>query len=506
MPMPHSSVLAVVVLLLLAAEVRSFRSASPVAFVGSLVGRSGRSPSWGRANPRVTVASAARESVEPTVGPTATEEATPATAAASTATGKAPVASSRSDDRIGEEVAMGRAERKESDVLRWILRGVAAELFHNVVVRTLGRIRSRLLPTKDQGIDFLNEPKYRLPRRGELAVVTGATGGIGSEMVHELAFRGYDVVVAARNVERGRELARRVEGLLKVTPTKEGEQLGNQSVPGGGGDDPPAVTFVEYHADDPLSATHAASSIEGLEVPLKVLINNAGIMGKSKRKTMEVNLVGPALLTLALLPVMKNTKEDEEERATPPTVVNVGSSAHLRATYVVEEESPSKDRSWIKSLTNDPDDDLTIYARSKLALMQFSTLLRRGLSRKSDGGFGVRVYDAHPGLVWTPLLRDHIGDKAVATLTKTGLAGLIYKSPSEGAQAILGALDYALDPTETTSLGEQVYFTNGRPGGYAAPESVDSEECRRLWDRAIAPEVEGVVEMPKGRDLGSLER
>jgi hypothetical protein len=70
--------------------------------------------------------------------------------------------------------------------------------------------------------------------------------------------------------------------------------------------------------------------------------------------------------------------------------------------------------------------------------MQFSTLLRHWLPTSDPP---VRIVDAHPGLVWTPLLRNHIGDKAVRILTRTGLANLIYKSSSEGAQAIVASLD-----------------------------------------------------------------
>ncbi|KAL7532486.1 hypothetical protein ACHAXR_004665 [Thalassiosira sp. AJA248-18] len=127
--------------------------------------------------------------------------------------------------------------------------------------------------------------------------------------------------------------------------------------------------------------------------------------------------------------------------------------------------------------------------------MQFSTLLRQWLP-KSDPP--VQIFDAHPGLVWTPLLRNHIGDKAVGTLTKTGLANLIYKSSSEGANAIVSALDCF----SSTSLSKgQIYFVNGQPGGYAASESASLDASIQLWKYVLAPEVEGVVELPEGWGL-----
>jgi hypothetical protein len=74
----------------------------------------------------------------------------------------------------------------------------------------------------------------------------------------------------------------------------------------------PIISFVEYHADIPQSALDVASSVKELAQsndtenarPVSVLVNNAGIIGKSKQLTMKVNLIGPAMLTLALLSLM----------------------------------------------------------------------------------------------------------------------------------------------------------------------------------------------------------
>ena len=124
--------------------------------------------------------------------------------------------------------------------------------------------------------------------------------------------------------------------------------------------------------------------------------------------------------------------------------------------------------------------------------MQFSTLLRHWV-KKSGTNVPIQIFDAHPGLVWTPLLRSHIGDRAVGALTKSGLARLIYKSSSEGAQAIVSALDSA--PSLST---EKVYFVNGQPGGYAASESTSIDASIQLWEHVLAPDVEGIAHIPEG--------
>jgi len=349
-----------------------------------------------------------------------------------------------------------------------------------------------------------NAQRFRQSPKGEVAVVTGATGGIGSQMAHDLAFRGYDVVIAARDAVRGEALVKEIQGALNVTPiVKESSSESCRE------EDKdlllPTISFVQYHADRPQSALDVASSIKELGSPLTVLINNAGIMGKSKQLTMKVNLIGPSMLTFALLPLMTKAAIDGKITTTP-TVINVGSSAHLRATEsftLGESGNGDDDESWINTVPDTADDDLSVYAQSKLALMQFSTLLRHYLPESGDDYPPVRIFDAHPGLVWTPLLRNHIGDAAVGTLTKTGLANLIYKSSTEGAQALVAALD---SPSSAVKTEEQVYFVNGRSGGYAASESVSIDASLRLWKYVIAPEVVGVVELPQGWGLDGKGR
>ena len=399
----------------------------------------------------------------------------------------APTAKAKSRSIYGKSANTAKAKMKKSNVMRWAIRGVVTELFHNMFLRAFRRVRINLFATNERRFEMKNGPRYRHPPRREIAVVTGATGGIGSRIAHDLAIRGYDVVIAARDATRGEELATEIRGLMKVTPVMGTEESG-------GNDDVPVISFMEYHADVPQSALNAASAIKELGSPLSILINNAGIMGKSKQLTMHVNLLGPAYLTFALLPLM----EKSATRTTPPTVINVGSSAHLRATHVLDEDSlPSGENgdgkhSWIDSIPSVTDDDLSTYAQSKLALMQFSTLLRHWLPMSDPS---VRIVDAHPGLVWTPLLRNHIGDKAVRILTRTGLANLIYKSSSEGAQAIVASLDSSqLAP----AAREQVYFVNGEPGGYASSESASLDAAIQLWKHVLAPEFEGVVDLPKG--------
>ena len=51
---------------------------------------------------------------------------------------------------------------------------------------------------------------------GEVALVTGASSGIGAEFARQLSQRGYEVILVARREERMRELASRLQGHAHV--------------------------------------------------------------------------------------------------------------------------------------------------------------------------------------------------------------------------------------------------------------------------------------------------
>ncbi|KAJ8603128.1 hypothetical protein CTAYLR_004578 [Chrysophaeum taylorii] len=134
-----------------------------------------------------------------------------------------------------------------------------------------------------------------------------------------------------------------------------------------------------------------------------VLVNNAAVMGKSRSETMRVNVVATAAFTRAL---------------GAPVVVNVGSSSHLRAQRFTDP----------KLLADDTKDDLRAYAASKLCLMHYSQLLREE---------GVCVRDCHPGIVWTPMLKEYL--RYPNLVEATGLRRLLFKHPAAAATSLLTA-------------------------------------------------------------------
>ncbi|HLH29385.1 MAG TPA: SDR family NAD(P)-dependent oxidoreductase, partial [Acidimicrobiales bacterium] len=137
---------------------------------------------------------------------------------------------------------------------------------------------------------------------GRVAVVTGASSGIGAALARELARRGTDVALVARRAER-------LEWVLAdCRPAAPGSR--------------------SYPADlsDPEGAARLALRIWDEMGPIDVLVNNAGIPMRRAvqrltmdevRRAMAVNYLSPVAMTLALLPRMLERRQG--------VVVNVSS-------------------------------------------------------------------------------------------------------------------------------------------------------------------------------------
>jgi NAD(P)-dependent dehydrogenase (short-subunit alcohol dehydrogenase family) len=195
-------------------------------------------------------------------------------------------------------------------------------------------------------------------------LVTGATDGIGRETAHELARRGYRVVVHGRKSEK---LAAEVASLSKI------------------GSIPALSVRADFARLDDVRSMVA--ELETEDARIDVLVNNAGIYAKRDERTpdglestMVVNHLAPFLLTHLLLasPVGAGIQR----------IVNVSSVAHARGR--LDPEDPGGQRS-----TFDP---YGSYAASKLANVLFTVELARRLGTKAT------VNALHPGVVSTKLL------------------------------------------------------------------------------------------------------
>ncbi|CAN6294388.1 unnamed protein product [Urochloa humidicola] len=95
--------------------------------------------------------------------------------------------------------------------------------------------------------------------RGLVAIITGASSGIGLETARVLALRGVHVVMAVRNVSAG--LTAREAIVAKIPGAR--------------------IDVLELDLSSMASVRRFASEFDSLNLPLNILINNAGVMTRN---------------------------------------------------------------------------------------------------------------------------------------------------------------------------------------------------------------------------------
>ncbi|KAF1995682.1 short chain dehydrogenase [Amniculicola lignicola CBS 123094] len=141
-----------------------------------------------------------------------------------------------------------------------------------------------------------------MPSDKNIILITGANNGIGFDTAYALANASENnhVIMAARTPSKG-------EAALEELQSRKPK--GTLS-----------LVILDVNSDDSISA--AVKKLQTEHGRLDVLVNNAGVMvpGNGRdayRGTFETNVFGPAILTDALAPLLKNSKA--------PRIVNVSS-------------------------------------------------------------------------------------------------------------------------------------------------------------------------------------
>lgn len=187
----------------------------------------------------------------------------------------------------------------------------ATALVTGILLAAYRTAPARRFPTAEAVADHVN-------LQGKVAVVTGATSGIGVQTARVLAQRGAHVYLAGRNAQK---LQQTREGLLRSLP--QGTR----------------VSTLLCDLNDLNSVRQAAHTFLQMESRLHVLVNNAGIMALPNRTATAQDLeaqvgvchVAHFLLTQSLLPALQNAAVDagnNNNNATPPRVVVLSSSAY----------------------------------------------------------------------------------------------------------------------------------------------------------------------------------
>uniref|UniRef100_A0A0E0F0P4 Uncharacterized protein n=1 Tax=Oryza meridionalis TaxID=40149 RepID=A0A0E0F0P4_9ORYZ len=232
-------------------------------------------------------------------------------------------------------------------------------------------------PSGFSGASTAEEVTAGVDARGLAAVVTGASSGIGLETTRVLALRGVRVVMAVRNVAAGHKAREAIRAEIHGA----------------------IVHVLEMDLSSMDSVRRFASEFDSLNLPLNILINNAGILSKDCIRSIDglelhfaTNHIGHFLLTNLLLENMKSTSRTTGVEG---RIINVSSSGHI-LTYP-------------EGICFDSVKDLSrfstyiAYGQSKLANILHSTELARIL--KGDG-VNISANAIHPGFVGTNLFKN----------------------------------------------------------------------------------------------------
>ena len=285
---------------------------------------------------------------------------------------------------------------------------------------------------------------------GKLAVITGATGGLGYETALALAGANATVVLTGRNAAKGADALARIR---TVHPQAD-------------------ITFEMLDLAQLSAVTEFAESFVRRHDQLDILVNNAGVMAPPKRQLTTdgfelqfgTNYLAHFALTAQLLPLLQAGKA---------RVISLSSIA-ARQGHIAFDDLQAK-RGYRP---------FTSYSQSKLAMLMFTFELQR---RSDAAGWGLRSIAAHPGVSSTGLIANGPGQVGgataaiIATFSRPFL-GVFGQTPPDGA------LPQIFAATAPSAIGGGYYGSTGfleMKGdvgvAHTPRQALDRDVASRLW-------------------------
>ncbi len=295
---------------------------------------------------------------------------------------------------------------------------------------------------------------------GKIALVTGASSGIGFEAAKALAAKAAEVVLAVRDIARGDACAARIRA---AQPDAK-------------------LSVAQLDLASLASVRDCADRLATTLPRLDILLNNAGL-GLQDRRAVTVdgferqfgtNHLGHFALTGRLIPTLL--------RAPMPRVVTIASIAHRRGAIDLDDLQTERPYSGRRA-----------YGQSKLANLMFALELDRRARAQNARLVSVA---AHPGVATTgfvaatgmPALQARIGQAAIGIF---------------GHDARRGALPGLYAATMPDVLGGQYWGPSGfleirgAPAlAKLAPQAQDTAMWAKLWSASEA--LTGVAYPPLG--------
>ncbi|MGH3159820.1 MAG: oxidoreductase [Streptosporangiaceae bacterium] len=296
---------------------------------------------------------------------------------------------------------------------------------------------------------------------GRIAVVTGASGGVGLETAAVLACRGAEVVLACRDTAKAERAAERILARAAAMP---------KGVAG-------PVRVVRLDLASLASVREAADEILATWPRLDLLINNAGVMGPPYQRTPDgfeltfgTNHLGHFALTGLLLGRMLETKGSR--------IVTVSSVGHWNGAMHFD------DLQFEHGYQADH-----VYYQSKLANLLFTYELHARLSQANAATLALA---AHPGVVRTELWRTSplLEKVLLSPWTRPITFWAVQDAPRGALPSLRAAVDRA-------ARGGEYYGPSGHKEYVGYPVRVESSaasrelaDAHRLWD--VSEQLTGV--------------
>ncbi|MEL6207830.1 MAG: SDR family NAD(P)-dependent oxidoreductase [Pseudomonadota bacterium] len=277
-------------------------------------------------------------------------------------------------------------------------------------------------------------------------VITGSTGGIGSEIVKILAARGVDLILVNRSAAKAE--AQRTEILAKHPDLR--------------------IELVTADLMDTAQIAKAATAIAGLPGRVDALYNNSGVLTAEKvlskqgfESQFAVNTLAAYQLTLGLREKMARPADE-----TPAMVVNFSSSAitPLKTLALQDLANPEK----VGGL-------MSTYAQTKLAVTALAPALAAAL--KADNIL-IRAID--PGATKSAMTTG--GNSAMPKLL-TWVAPLLFSPADKQAAKVVESADPAAFGGRTG-----IYIANRKEKKMPPPATngKTQQELIALLDRSLA--------------------
>jgi NAD(P)-dependent dehydrogenase (short-subunit alcohol dehydrogenase family) len=295
-------------------------------------------------------------------------------------------------------------------------------------------------------------PNSQQPRG--LAVITGATGGVGLEIAKGLAKAGYGIILGARSERRGADAVAAIRGVATHPDSIQQGQLDLASL---------------------SSVAAFASSLP--EDPIDRLVLNAGLMVTSRKETEDgfemmfgTNVLGHFALVSRVL--------EQVLAADAPRVITQSSESHRTGRLNLQDPQHTADFTPFGA-----------YNDSKQAQHILAVELDR---RHPQAGSVV----CQPGWVKSDLGRD-MAHASVFQRAAYSFGNLVIgETPAEGARSALKA---ALDET-VPGAATGYYITPGKFRhlrgepivAEASPLVLDAQTGRKLWEYAVSATAEHI--------------